>query len=138
FPKRPCHIICHHLPDDRGVSRANPSLIHNSPILHVARGISNRARRSESNLPRCPFSDRCSRGLVHWCGLGIGLLGAGGVAPERRLLARDRSLSRLRVAALLNASAGTIVRQGERTLEEGLVSAFEKHGISVVLKFLPG
>src|ERR1700738_1797009 len=48
------------------------------------------------------------------------------------------SLSRLRVAALLNASAGTIELQGEKTLEEILVSAFEKHGISVVLEFLPG
>src|ERR1700731_3971601 len=48
------------------------------------------------------------------------------------------SLSRLRVAALLNASAGTIERQGGRTLQEVLVSAFEKHGISVGLEFLPG
>jgi hypothetical protein len=39
------------------------------------------------------------------------------------------SLSRLRVAALLNASAGTIELQGEKTLEKILVSAFEKHGI---------
>jgi hypothetical protein len=82
LPKWPCHIICHHLPDDRSTSRANPPFIHNTPIRHVARGISNRAHRSESNLPRCPFSDRCSRGLVHWCGLGHGLLGAGGVAPK--------------------------------------------------------
>src|SRR6195256_1691735 len=48
------------------------------------------------------------------------------------------SLNRLRVAALLNASAGTIQRQGEKTLQEVLVPAFEKHGISVVLEFLPG
>ena len=48
------------------------------------------------------------------------------------------SLNRLRVAALLNASAGTIELQGEKTLEKILVSAFEKHGISVVLEFLPG
>src|SRR6202030_469873 len=48
------------------------------------------------------------------------------------------SLSRLRVAALLNASAGTIELRGEKTLEKILVSAFEKHGISVVLEFLPG
>ena len=48
------------------------------------------------------------------------------------------SLSWLRVAALLNASAGTIELQGEKTLQEILVSAFEKHGISVVLEFLPG
>jgi hypothetical protein len=38
----------------------------------------------------------------------------------------------------LNASAGAIERQGERTLQEVLLSAFEKHGISVVLEFLPG
>src|ERR1700724_1991353 len=48
------------------------------------------------------------------------------------------SLSRLRVAALLYASAGTIELQGEKTLQEVLVPAFEKHGISVVLEFLPG
>jgi hypothetical protein len=79
--------------------------------------------------------------LVHWCGLGHGLLGGGDVAPEWRLLARDKtmpSLNRLRVAALLNASAGTIERQGNRTLQKVLVSAFEKHRISAVLEFLPG
>ena len=48
------------------------------------------------------------------------------------------SLSRLELPHLLNASAGTIERRGERTLQEVLVSAFEKHGISVVLEFVPG
>jgi diacylglycerol kinase family enzyme len=46
--------------------------------------------------------------------------------------------ARLRVAALLNASAGTIERQGAGTLRDVLVSAFEKHGIAAVLEFLPG
>ena len=48
------------------------------------------------------------------------------------------SLNRLRVVALLNASAGTIERQGNRTLAGVLMSAFDKHGISAVLEFLPG
>jgi diacylglycerol kinase family enzyme len=48
------------------------------------------------------------------------------------------SLSRLRVVALLNASAGSIERQGDKTLREALVSAFEKHEVSAVLEFLPG
>jgi diacylglycerol kinase family enzyme len=46
--------------------------------------------------------------------------------------------ARLRVAALLNASAGTIERQGAGTLRDVLASAFEKHGIVAVLEFLPG
>jgi diacylglycerol kinase family enzyme len=46
--------------------------------------------------------------------------------------------ARLRVAALLNASAGTIERQGAETLRDVLASAFEKHGIVAVLEFLPG
>jgi len=45
---------------------------------------------------------------------------------------------RLRVAALLNASAGAIERQGAGTLRDILASAFEKHGIVAVLEFLPG
>jgi hypothetical protein len=46
--------------------------------------------------------------------------------------------ARLRVAALLNASAGTIERQGAGTLRDVLASALEKHGIVAVLEFLPG
>ena len=46
--------------------------------------------------------------------------------------------ARLRVAALLNASAGTIKRQGAGTLRDVLASAFEKHGIAAALEFLPG
>src|ERR1700716_661175 len=45
---------------------------------------------------------------------------------------------RLRVAALLNASAGTIERQGAGTLRDVLASAFENHGIAAALEFLPG
>src|SRR3981081_1441047 len=45
--------------------------------------------------------------------------------------------ARLRVAALLNASAGTIERQGAGTLRDVLASAFEKHGIAAALEFLP-
>jgi diacylglycerol kinase family enzyme len=48
------------------------------------------------------------------------------------------SLNRLRVVALLNASAGTIERQGNRTLAGVLMSAFDKRGISAVLELLPG
>ena len=50
----------------------------------------------------------------------------------------DAPDARLRVAALLNASAGTIERQGAGTLRDVLASAFEKHGIVAVLEFLPG
>jgi diacylglycerol kinase family enzyme len=46
--------------------------------------------------------------------------------------------SKLRVAALLNASSGAIERQGAGTLRDVLVSAFEKHGIAADLEFLPG
>src|SRR5260370_14018194 len=46
--------------------------------------------------------------------------------------------ARLRVAALLNASAGAIERQGAATLRDVLASAFEKHGIVAVPEFLPG
>ena len=48
------------------------------------------------------------------------------------------SLKRLRVVALLNASAGTIERQGDSRLRGALMSAFDKHGISAVMEFLPG
>jgi diacylglycerol kinase family enzyme len=47
------------------------------------------------------------------------------------------SLNRKRVAALLNVSAGTIAGQGEAALRDILASAFEKHGISAKLEFLP-
>jgi diacylglycerol kinase family enzyme len=46
--------------------------------------------------------------------------------------------ARLRIAALLNASAGTIERQGAATLRDVLASAFEQHGIVAALEFLPG
>ena len=49
-----------------------------------------------------------------------------------------RALNRLRVVVLLNTSAGTIERQGDTTLRQVLVSAFDKHGISAVMEFLPG
>ncbi len=48
------------------------------------------------------------------------------------------SLKRLTVVALLNASAGTIERQGDSRLRGALMSAFDKHGISAVMEFLPG
>jgi diacylglycerol kinase family enzyme len=47
------------------------------------------------------------------------------------------SLNRKRVAALLNVAAGTINGQGEAALRDILASAFEKHGISANLEFLP-
>ncbi len=47
-------------------------------------------------------------------------------------------MKRLRVVALLNTSAGAIERQGDRALRDALATAFEKHGISAVLQFLPG
>jgi hypothetical protein len=47
-------------------------------------------------------------------------------------------MKRLRVVALLNTSAGTIERQGDRALRDALATAFEKRGISAVLQFLPG
>ena len=50
------------------------------------------------------------------------------------MLARPR----LRVAVLLNASAGAIERQGAGTIRAFLASAFEKHGIAAVLEFLQG
>src|SRR3979411_1110417 len=46
--------------------------------------------------------------------------------------------ARLRIAALLTASAGTRERQGAGTLRDVLASAFEKHGIAAALEFLPG
>ena len=49
-----------------------------------------------------------------------------------------RALSQLRVVVLLNTSAGTIERQGDTTLRQVLMSAFDKHGISAVMEFLPG
>jgi diacylglycerol kinase family enzyme len=47
------------------------------------------------------------------------------------------SLKRKRVSALLNVSAGMIERQGGVALRDILASAFEKHGISATLEFLP-
>jgi diacylglycerol kinase family enzyme len=47
------------------------------------------------------------------------------------------SFSRKRFAALLNVSAGAIAGQGEAALRDRLTSAFEKHGISANLEFLP-
>jgi diacylglycerol kinase family enzyme len=45
--------------------------------------------------------------------------------------------ARLRAAALLNASAGAIERQGLGALRNVLASAFEKHRIAADLEFLP-
>jgi diacylglycerol kinase family enzyme len=42
-----------------------------------------------------------------------------------------------RVAALLNRTAGTIAGEGETSLRRILTAAFQKHGISVNLEFLP-
>jgi PAP2 superfamily len=74
----------HYLSDNRSPSSANPPLTHNTPLFDVTRGVSDRAHRPEPNLPRRSLSDRCSRRLVHWRGLGHGLLGAVGVAAEWR------------------------------------------------------
>jgi hypothetical protein len=41
---------------------------------------------------------------------------------------------RLRVVVLLNASAGSVERQGDRRLRDVLATAFEKHGILAVWK----
>jgi len=82
--QRTCHIIGHYLSDNRSPSSANPPLTHNTPLFDVTRGVSDRAHRPEPNLPRRSLSDRCSRRLVHWRGLGHGLLGAVGVAAEWR------------------------------------------------------
>jgi diacylglycerol kinase family enzyme len=46
--------------------------------------------------------------------------------------------ARLRIAALLNASAGTIEREGAAAFRDRLASAFERHGIAATLEFLPG
>jgi diacylglycerol kinase family enzyme len=46
--------------------------------------------------------------------------------------------TRLRIAALLNASAGTIEREGVAAFRDRLASAFERHGIAAALEFLPG
>jgi diacylglycerol kinase family enzyme len=48
------------------------------------------------------------------------------------------SLNRLKVVALLNTAAGAIERQGNRALGDVLASAFQRHGMSAVLEFLPG
>ena len=44
----------------------------------------------------------------------------------------------LRVVALLNRTAGTIERQGDRALREVLATSFAKHGISADLEVVPG
>jgi diacylglycerol kinase family enzyme len=46
--------------------------------------------------------------------------------------------AKLRVAALLNASAGTVEREGVETLRDVLASEFENHDIAAVLELLPG
>ena len=48
-----------------------------------------------------------------------------------------QSLKRQRVVALLNASAGSVGRQDNANLGETLTAAFERHGISATLEFLP-
>jgi diacylglycerol kinase family enzyme len=47
------------------------------------------------------------------------------------------SLNRKRVAALVNDSAGTVVGHGQAEMRDILTSAFDKHGISADLEFLP-
>src|SRR3984893_7402507 len=49
-----------------------------------------------------------------------------------------RQVNRLRVVVLLNTSAGTVEHQGNTTLRQVLMSAFDKHGISAVVEFMPG
>jgi diacylglycerol kinase family enzyme len=47
-------------------------------------------------------------------------------------------MQRLRIAVLLNASAGTIAHRGDETLQDAVASAFEKHPISLTIKLLSG
>src|SRR3979490_2385986 len=47
------------------------------------------------------------------------------------------SEARLRIAALLNASAGTIEREGVAAFRDRLPSAFERHGMPAALEVLP-
>jgi diacylglycerol kinase family enzyme len=51
--------------------------------------------------------------------------------------ARMRTAKPSRVAALINAAAGTAERQGADTLRSSLAAAFEGQGISVDLQFVP-
>ena len=57
---------------------------------------------------------------------GVGL-------PDGQTAKMMKSLERLRVAALLNASAGTIERQGVTMLRDVLASLFEINRISASL-----
>jgi len=61
---------------------------------------------------------------------GVGL-------PDGQTAKMMKSLERLRVAALLNASAGTIERQGVTMLRDVLASLFEINRISASLEILP-
>jgi diacylglycerol kinase family enzyme len=45
--------------------------------------------------------------------------------------------AKLRIAVLLNVSAGTIERRGVGALRDVLAAAFQKHGIAAILEFLP-
>jgi hypothetical protein len=42
--------------------------------------------------------------------------------------------ARLRIAALLNASAGAIEREGVAAFRDRLASAFERHGIAAAME----
>jgi diacylglycerol kinase family enzyme len=48
-----------------------------------------------------------------------------------------RTAKPLKVAALINATAGTVARQQTQTLQSALASAFERRGISADLQFVP-
>ena len=43
-----------------------------------------------------------------------------------------------RIVALLNTAAGTVEREGNKTLRETVTAAFEHHGVMAEIKFLPG
>jgi diacylglycerol kinase family enzyme len=59
-----------------------------------------------------------------------------GIAADSRQFG-NASLKPKRVAALLNASAGTIEGQAEVAQRDVLESAFRKHGFCAILEFLP-
>jgi diacylglycerol kinase family enzyme len=44
----------------------------------------------------------------------------------------------VRIEALINAAAGTVLNQDSGSLDEGLATAFEKSGLTASIRFLPG
>ena len=84
FPKRPCRTVCDHLFDGGRSSRSKSVLIQDGHLLHVAGGISDRAYRHKPNIPWGSLSNRCSRRLVHRCGLGHRVLDDCGKATNQR------------------------------------------------------